>query len=218
MLMKIKFYLDSAGLPDLGQVQHIGIGSDGLQICQLLYQEYRFNELAYFHHTEDHSIPLDIQFIPFPSTVEWQVGDIAFPYLGEGMSSLLLQLKEQGGLKYSIGEIDDDYLSRLFAAMHPEVVLVGLLGDPMVNYLLEQPYTQDYKWVLRLPFKLEGYGLPSDSHRAQLANESNITLIDSQALIELLQYKSLTLSQFVQLLQRYVCNKIVQLDVGRSSK
>ncbi|WP_164123072.1 hypothetical protein [Sphingobacterium sp. xlx-130] len=209
--MNIKFYLDSAGLPDFGQIRYIGIGSDGVQICQLLYQEYRINELAYFHHTENYSLPPDIQFLPFPATVQWRVGDTAFPYMGEGMSSLLLQLKEEGGLKYNMAYIDDEYLARLFATMHPEAVLVGLWGEPMVSYLLKQSYTRAFRWLLRIPFRFEGYDVLSDIDRLQLSEQSNISLIDSQSLVHAQQPDGMALDQAFDLVHRYTCQQMMNL-------
>ncbi|MBL1408706.1 hypothetical protein [Sphingobacterium faecale] len=207
--MNIKFYLDSAGLPDFGQIRYIGIGSDGIQICQLLYQEYRIDELAYIHHTENYSIPPDVQFVPFSATIQWQVGDITFPYFGEGMSSLLLQLKEQGGLKYNLVDIDDRYLTGLFTTMHPEAVLTGLWGEPMVSYLLRQSYTRAFRWVLRIPFRFEGYGVLSDLDRQWLSEQSNIILIDSPALVHRQQPDGMALDQAFDLVHRHVCQQMI---------
>lgn len=212
MSAKITFYLNTPWQSTVYEALYIGIGADGAQICKLLQQHYQVDRLAYLHHSEDYNLHESIPYIPFPGEIAWRVGDITFPYNCDGMSPYLLQFKEDGALKYKLISANEAALEQLFTELDPTATLVGLWGDPLVNYLLAQPYTQDYKWVLRLPFRLEGYGSPNDTGMVQLAGNTNITLIDSQALFELLQSKALTLSQFVELLQQYICKRIIQSD------
>lgn len=212
MSTKITFYLNTPAQPTVHQALYIGIGSDGAQTCQFLQQHYQVERLAYMHHSEDYQLPITIPHIPFPGEMAWRIGDMTFPYNCEGMSPYLLQFKENGALKYELISVDDAALEQVFSQLDHTATLVGLWAEPMVNYLLERPYTRAFRWVLRLPFTLEGYRAPDDSCRRQLSHNPNITLIDSQALFALLQYRALTLYQFGQLLQQYICKRIIQLD------